>query len=106
MLFRPHTGGRAYKPTTLGNWFKDQCVAGGVPGSTHGLRKSLATLMANSGKSPDKIRAVKAHKTNKEGATYTKQADRSCLADSGLSGLDGEQKLSNFANPWDKDARK
>jgi len=48
---------------------------------------------------PDEIRAVMAHKTNKEGATYTKKADRSRLADSGFVGLsstEAEQKLSNL----------
>ena len=62
-------------------------AAGNPLCSAHGLRKSLATLMANAGKSPDEIRAVMAHKTNKEGATYTKKADRSRLADSGFVGL-------------------
>ena len=99
-LFVTHGNGLAYKPTTLGNWFKDQCKAAGNPlCSAHGLRKSLATLMANAGKSPDEIRAVMAHKTNKEGATYTKKADRSRLADSGFVGLsstEAEQKLSNL----------
>lgn len=98
-LFVTHGNGFPYKPTTLGNWFKDQCRAAGNPlCSAHGLRKSLATLMANAGKSPDEIRAVMAHKTNKEGATYTKKANRSRLADSGFAGLsstEAEQKLSN-----------
>ena len=99
-LFVTHGKGLPYKPSTLGNWFKDQCKAAGNPlCSAHGLRKSLATLMANAGKSPDEIRAVMAHKTNKEGATYTKKADRSRLADSGFVGLsstEAEQKLSNL----------
>ena len=98
-LFVTHSKGLPYKPSTLGNWFKDQCKAAGNPlCSAHGLRKSRATLMANAGKSPDEICAVMAHKTNKEGATYTKKADRSRLADSGFVGLssaDAEQKLSN-----------
>lgn len=100
-LFVTHGNGLAYKPTTLGNWFKDQCTAAGTDPrcSAHGLRKSLATLMANAGKSPDEIRAVLAHKTNKEGATYTKKADRSRLADSGFMGLSStepEQTLPNL----------
>jgi integrase len=74
-------------------------AAGNPLCSAHGLRKALATLMANSGKSPDEIRAVMAHKTNKESSTYTKKADVARLADSGLSGLlstETEQKLSNL----------
>ncbi len=60
--------------------------------------------MANAGKSPDEIRAVMAHKTNKESATYTKKADRSRLADSGFVGLSGtevERNLSNLSAGWD-----
>lgn len=92
-----------YKSATLGNWFKNQCKAAGNPlCSAHGLRKSLATLMANAGKSPDKIRSVMAHKTNKEGATCTKKAGRSRFADNGFVGLsstEAEQKLSNLPVP-------
>ena len=98
-LFVTHGNGLAYKPTTLGNWFKDQCkVAGNPLCSAHGLRKSLATLMANAGKSPDEICAVMAHKTNKEGATYTKKANRSRLADSGFVGLSSTETERNLSN--------
>ena len=61
--------------------------------------------MANAGKSPDEIAAVLAHKTDKEGATWTKKADRSRLADSGFVGLsrtEAEQKLSNRPVSLDK----
>ena len=56
--------------------------------------------MANAGKSPDEIRAVMAHKTNEDGATYTKKADHSRLADSrfiGLSSTKAERNLSNLS---------
>ena len=61
--------------------------------------------MANAGKSPDEIRAVMAHKTNKEGATYTKKASRAKLSDRGLARLDGansEQNVSNLSARLDK----
>ncbi len=106
MLILTHSGGKPYKPSTFGNWFKDQCVAAGVlKGSAHGLRKWLATELANAGRSPDEIRAVLAHKTNAEGQTYTKKADRARLADSGFDGLsemESEQKLSNLPVRLDK----
>ncbi len=54
--------------------------------------------MANAGKSPDEIRAVMAHKTNKEGATYTKKADRSRLAYSGFIGLSSTEAERNLSN--------
>ena len=100
-LFVTHGKGLAYKMSTLGNWFKDRCKAAGNPlCSAHWLRKSLATLMAEVGRSLDEIRAVLAHKTNKQSATYAKKADRSRLADSGFVGLpstDAEENLSNLS---------
>ena len=100
LLFLTH-GVRSlpYKPETLGNWFRDQCKAAGVPGSLHGLRKAGATRLANAGATPDEIRAFLAHATNKEGSTYTGKADRARLADSGLAkvlGAKSEQKLTNL----------
>ncbi|MEJ6501703.1 MAG: tyrosine-type recombinase/integrase [Rhodobacterales bacterium] len=110
LLFLTHGKGLAYKPETLGNWFKCQCLAAGNPVcSAHGLRKALATLMANEGKSPDEIRSVMAHKTNQEGSTYTRRADRARLADSGFDGLSstqGEQKLSNLFPKLDNSIHK
>jgi integrase len=93
-----------YKPETLGNWFRKQCKAAGVPGSLHGLRKAGATRLADAGASPDEIRAYLAHATNQEGATYTKKADRARLADSGLAKVTGaksEQNLSNLQQRLD-----
>jgi len=110
MLFFTHgKDARPYKPDTLGNWFADQCRAAGLTGcSLHGLRKAGATRLANAGATPDEIRAYLAHKTNQEGVTYTKKADRARLADSGLarlSGVNPEQKLSNLFEKLDKSTR-
>lgn len=106
MLFITHGKGKPYKPETFGNWFKRQCKAAGLEQcSAHGLRKAGATRLADAGATPDEIRAFMAHKTNFEGATYTKKADRARLADSGLSkvlGADPEQKLSNLSKRLDK----
>jgi integrase len=104
MLFLTHGKGRPYKPETLGNWFRDQCRAAGVPGSLHGLRKAGATRLANAGATPDEIRAFLAHATNKEGSTYTGKADRARLADSGMAKLSGakpERNLSNLSERLD-----
>lgn len=90
---------KAYRPKTLGNWFRRQCEAVGVPGSLHGLRKAGTSLLADAGASPNEIRAFLAHATKKEASTYTKKADRARLADSRLAKLAcamGERNLSNF----------
>ena len=101
LLFLTHgRDNRPYKPETLGNWFRDQCNAAGVPGSLHGLRKAGATRLANAGATPDEIRAFLAHETNAQGATYTKAADRARLGDSGMG------KLSNLSEKLDKRGEK
>ena len=49
--------------------------------------------------------AYLAHKTNAEGITYTRKADRGRLADSGIARVSGpkpEQKLSNLPGKLDK----
>jgi integrase len=104
LLFLTHGKGHPYQPETLGNWFRGQCRAAGVPGSLHGLRKAGATRLANAGATPDEIRAFLAHATNKEGSTCTGKADRARLADSGMAKLSGakpEQNLSNLATRLD-----
>lgn len=99
MLFLTHTGGRPYTVESFGNWFKDQCAAAGLPHcSAHTVRKAGATRLANAGATPDEIRAYLAHKTNKEGATYTGKADRARLADSGLAKLTEAKSGTNVSN--------
>ncbi|WP_407696791.1 tyrosine-type recombinase/integrase [Sedimentitalea xiamensis] len=108
-LFLTHSGGKPYKPETLGNWFRDQCNAAAVKGSAHGLRKAGATRLAEAGGTPDEIRAFLAHATNKEGQTYTKKADRARLADSGLAklgSLDHSEECPTPQNRLDKIGKK
>lgn len=99
MLFLTHTGGRPYTVESFGGWFKDQAKAAGLPHcSAHSVRKAGATRLANAGATPDEIRAYLAHKTNKEGATYTGKADRARLADSGLAKLMETKTGTNVTN--------
>lgn len=82
MLFLTHWRGRPYTVESFGNWFKDQCLAAGLPHcSAHGLRKGQATRIANGGGGELEIMSFLAHATPKEGATYTKKANRGVLAD-------------------------
>ncbi len=93
MIFVTHGRGRTYSPETFGNWFRDQCVAAGLPHcSTHGLRKAGATRLANAGASEHEIMAFLGHRTPNEARTYTKAANRATLADSGM------EKLKNVSN--------
>jgi len=101
-----HGKGLPYKPETLGNWFKDQCKAAGLPHcALHGIRKGMATAIADGGGTEFEVMAFLCHATPKEAATYTRKADRGRLADSGLSRLSGlkpEQNLSNHPKRLDK----
>ena len=101
MVLIHHGKGLPYKPETLGNWFKDQAKAAGLPHcSLHGIRKGQATAIADGGGTEFEVMAFLAHATPKEAATYTRRADRGRLADSGLS------KLSNHSERLDKSTTK
>lgn len=110
MLFITHSGGKPYKPETLGNWFRGRCDAVGLKKcALHGIRKGQATRIVNWGGTPDEVMAYLAHKTNLEGATYTKKANRGLLTDRGLArlpGIETEQKLSNLHEKLDRKAGK
>jgi integrase len=73
--------GRPYTKESLGNWFKKQCVAAGLPHcSAHGLRKAAARRMAELGLSNQLIKSVTGHATDSEVSRYTKNADQASRA--------------------------
>lgn len=87
-LFLTHTEGRGYIVESLGNWFKDQCVAAGVTtGSAHGLRKAGATRLAEAGATEWEIASYLAHSSTKTAAIYAAKANRAKLADNGFGRL-------------------
>lgn len=97
LLFLTHTYGRGYKPTSFGNWFKDQCKDAGLNHcSAHGLRKAGATRLANAGATEFEVMAFLGHKTPDEARTYVKTANRAKLNDSAM------EKLRNATNPIER----
>ncbi|WP_417255326.1 site-specific integrase [Celeribacter halophilus] len=67
------------------------CKAAGLPGrSSHGVRKAVAELMAESGCTQHQIMAVMSHTQAKTSEIYTKGAQRRILA------ADGVQALANL----------
>ncbi|RMF38123.1 MAG: integrase [Alphaproteobacteria bacterium] len=111
LLFITHgRNDRPYTPESIGSWFKDRCAEAGIPHcNIHGVRKAAATRAANRGCTENEIAAILAHKDTREAATYTKEANRSRLADSAfakIAGAKGEQNLSNLAEKLDKTTRK
>lgn len=75
--------GRNGKPMTkesFGNEFKAACVAAGVPGSAHGVRKIAATRAANAGATTAQLRAIFGWSNDAMPSLYTRGADRERLA--------------------------
>lgn len=110
LIFVAKIGGQAYTPESFGNWFRDQCVAAGLPHcSSHGLRKAGATRLADAGANELEIMAFLGHRTPNEARTYIKKANRRRLADRGMERLrqaKREQILSNLSEKLDNEAGK
>lgn len=87
-LFLTHSQGRPYAVESLGNWFKDQCMAAGVTeGSAHGLRKAGATRLAEAGATEWEIASFLAHEDTKTAAIYVRKANRARMASNGMAKL-------------------
>ncbi len=107
--------GAPFTSAGFGNWFREKCDEAGLPQcSAHGLRKLVATRLANIGCSEEEIKAITGHKSSSEVARYTKARDQKRLAESAAGKLkramaistDSEQVLSNLPTRLDKLAGK
>jgi integrase/recombinase XerD len=82
--------GKPFTPDGFGNAFKDWCRQANLPHcSAHGLRKALATRLAERGATPHEIMAITGHKSLEEVELYTRAARKSQLADRAMSRLKG-----------------
>lgn len=73
--------GKPFTNAGFGNWFKDQCVAAGLPHCTlHGLRKAMARKLAEHGGTQQELKASGGWSNDREVATYTAAADQERLA--------------------------
>jgi integrase/recombinase XerD len=80
--------GKPFTANGFGNAFKDWCRQANLPHcSAHGLRKALATRLAERGATPHEIMAITGHQSLEEVERYTRTASRSQLADSAMSKL-------------------
>jgi integrase len=82
--------GRPMVKESFGTWFKAACVAAGVPGSAHGLRKAGATRLANNGATVAQLEAIFGWSGAKMASLYTRTADRKKLAKAAMSMLKKE----------------
>lgn len=79
--------GEPFGKEGFGNWFRRACVAAGVPGSAHGLRKARATRAAEAGATEHELMALYGWTTGKQAGVYTRAASRSALARTGATKL-------------------
>lgn len=78
---RPYTGqGRQFMRD-----FAKACIAAGVPGRSHGLRKAAAARLSELGATEKEIQAITGHTTSREIARYTKGARQKVLAESAMA---------------------
>lgn len=80
--------GRPFKSAaSFGNWFGDACREAGVPGRAHGMRKSLANMVIESGASNAEMRALFGWDSDAMVTLYTRNANRRKLAKSAAEKL-------------------
>lgn len=73
--------GKPFKTAAaFGNWFGGVCREAGVSGRAHGIRKSLAQKLAESGGSNAELKALFGWSSDAMVALYTKGADRRKMA--------------------------
>ena len=115
MTFLVTRFGAPFTPAGFSNWFRAKCDEAGLPQcSAHGLRKLVATRLANIGCSEEEIKAITGHKSSSEVARYTKARNQKRLAESAADKLkharpistEGERKLSSMPTLLDKTGRK
>jgi len=86
--------GQPMTKESFGNWFRSACRAAGCPGTAHGLRKALATRLANEGATTLELEALFGWRGGGMASLYTRKADRTKLAESAIDKLSGEREAN------------
>jgi integrase/recombinase XerD len=88
MTFLTTEFGNPFSANGFGNKFRDWCNQAGLAHcSAHGLRKAMATRLAESGATPHEIMAITGHKSLEEVERYTRKAVKRRLADAAMAKL-------------------
>jgi integrase/recombinase XerD len=86
MTFLATEYGKPYSANGFGNKFREWCDQAGLTGcSAHGLRKAIATRLAEGGASAHEIMAITGHESLEEVERYTREVRQKILADSGMA---------------------
>jgi integrase len=91
LTFIVGANGRGFTKESFGNEFKAACMAAGVPGSAHGVRKLAATRMADNGATEAQLMAVFGWTDPKMAAHYTRTANRRRLAADSIEKLNASR---------------
>ncbi|MCO6386387.1 tyrosine-type recombinase/integrase [Aliihoeflea sp. 40Bstr573] len=79
--------GGPWTTESFGNWFADQCIAAGVPGRAHGLRKAGATFAAQNGANELDLAAMYGWKNTRMAEVYIRKANRMAGAERAANAL-------------------
>ncbi|MBS0269482.1 MAG: tyrosine-type recombinase/integrase [Proteobacteria bacterium] len=91
--------GKPFTGNGFGNKMREWCDQAGLPEcSSHGLRKAMATRLAEAGATTEQIKAVTGHETDAEVSRYTKAASQKKLAGSAMLLIESEPGTKS-ANP-------
>lgn len=71
---------KPFDVATFGNWFREACIAAGVPGRAHGLRKAGATMLAEQNVGSYALMAIFGWRTLAQAERYTREANRRKMA--------------------------
>lgn len=77
LLYLQTEYGKPFTAAGFGNWFRDQCnKAGPQHCSAHGLRKLIATRLAEAGCNENTISVILGWQNNNQAALYTRAANK------------------------------
>ena len=94
--------GAPMRKESFGNWFHEACVAAGVRGSAHGLRKAGAARAASNGATVAQLEAIFGWHGGTMASLYTKSADRVRLAKEAIGKLARNEIPNIYSQPFSK----
>jgi integrase len=88
IIFLQTEYGKPFTAAGFGGWFRAQCNRAGLPHcSAHGLRKLIATRLAERGCNENTISAILGWANNKQASLYTKAANKELMARAGMKAI-------------------
>ena len=93
MTFLETAQGKPFTENGIGNWFRDQCDAAGLPQCTaHGLKKAAATIAAENGATTRQLMAMFDWDSPRMAEVYTRAAEQKRLAGGAMALISLDRK--------------